>query len=211
VAAKPLGELDALAGDAGADASLAEPSAQAVVVVALVDMELGPTPTVECAAGAIRRNPAHECFQAAAVMQAGAGDAHRQRHAVSVGDEVNLRSRLATSGGLSPVQSNTIGDVTWEDVGNGYFIDPARDVLLRLREHGALVVGADQKAHGLVIGSNGGGLSYVMGPDGAVHRTRTASLDDPELDKVADDLRQFLELLERSLTRFVSDGEPGYL
>jgi hypothetical protein len=106
---------------------------------------------------------------------------------------------------------DTIGDVTWEDVGNGYFIDPARDVLLRLREHGALVVGADQKAHGLVIGSNGGGLSYVMGPDGAVHRTRTASLDDPELDKVADDLRQFLELLERSLTRFVSDGEPGYL
>ncbi|NED04998.1 SMI1/KNR4 family protein, partial [Streptomyces sp. SID6648] len=32
-----------------------------------------------------------------------------------------------------------------------------------------------------------------------------------ELDKVADDLRQFLELLERSLTRFVVDGEPGSL
>ncbi|WP_405914719.1 hypothetical protein [Streptomyces sp. NBC_00728] len=37
----------------------------------------------------------------------------------------------------------------------------------------------------------------------------TASLDEPELDKVADDLRQFLELLEQSLTRFVADGEPG--
>jgi hypothetical protein len=106
---------------------------------------------------------------------------------------------------------DTIGDVTWEDVGNGYFIDPARDVLLQLREHGPLGIGADQKAHGLVIGSNGGGLSYVMDSDGAVHRTRTASLDHPQLDKVADDLRQFLELLERSLTRFVSDGEPGYL
>jgi hypothetical protein len=106
---------------------------------------------------------------------------------------------------------DTIGDVTWEDVGNGYFIDPARDVLLRLREHGPPGIGADQKAHGLVIGSNGGGLSHVMDSDGAVHRTRTASLDHPQLDKVADDLRQFLELLERSLTRFVSDGEPGYL
>jgi hypothetical protein len=44
---------------------------------------------------------------------------------------------------------------------------------------------ADQKAHGLVIGANVGGLSYV-GPDGLVHRTRTASPDEPELDKVAD-------------------------
>jgi hypothetical protein len=63
----------------------------------------------------------------------------------------------------------------------------------------------------VAIGSNGGGLSYVTGPDGSVHRTRTASLDEPELDKVADDLRQFLELLEQSLTRFVVDGEAGSL
>nr|WP_238426875.1 SMI1/KNR4 family protein [Streptomyces adustus] len=106
---------------------------------------------------------------------------------------------------------DSIGDVTWADVGNGYFLDSASDVLLRLQEYGAVDVGADQKVHGLVIGSNGGGLSYVVGPDGSVHRTRTASLDEPELDKVADDLRQFLELLERSLTRFIADGEPGSL
>ncbi|KOX53170.1 SMI1/KNR4 family protein [Streptomyces ardesiacus] len=104
-----------------------------------------------------------------------------------------------------------IGDVTWADIGNGYFLDPASDVLLRLQDYGAVDLGADQKVHGLVIGSNGGGLSYAAGPDGSVHRTRTASLDEPELDKVADDLRQFLELLERSLTRFVVDGEPGSL
>ncbi|MFC5724747.1 SMI1/KNR4 family protein [Streptomyces gamaensis] len=106
---------------------------------------------------------------------------------------------------------DSIGDVTWADVGNGYFLDPASDVLLRLQEYGVVDVGADQKVHGLVMGSNGGGLSYVAGPDGSVHRTRTASLDEPELDKVADDLRQFLELLERSLTRFVADGDPGSL
>ncbi|MGW7786684.1 SMI1/KNR4 family protein [Streptomyces tricolor] len=72
-------------------------------------------------------------------------------------------------------------------------------------------VGTDRKARGLVIGSNGGGLIYVAGPEGAVFRTRTASLDEAELDKVADDLGQFLELLERSLTRFNADGELGYL
>ncbi|MFE7236324.1 hypothetical protein ACFVAF_38120 [Streptomyces sp. NPDC057596] len=63
----------------------------------------------------------------------------------------------------------------------------------------------------MIIGSNGGGRSYVAGPGGVVYRTRTASLDEPELDRVADDLQQFLELLERSLTRFVANGELGYL
>ncbi|WP_190113154.1 SMI1/KNR4 family protein [Streptomyces cinnamoneus] len=106
---------------------------------------------------------------------------------------------------------DSIGDVTWADVGNGYFVDPASDVLLRLQEDGVVDMGVDQNARGLVFGSNGGGLAYVAGSDGAVYRTRTASLDDPELDKVADDLRQFLELLERSLTRFIAEGEPGDL
>ena len=104
-----------------------------------------------------------------------------------------------------------IGDVTWTDVGNGYFLDPAGDVLLRLQEYGVVDFGTDHKADGLIIGSNGGGLIYVADPDGTVYRTRTASLDEPELDKVADDLRQFLELLERSLTRFKTDGDPGHL
>nr|WP_239469497.1 SMI1/KNR4 family protein [Streptomyces sp. SM17] len=106
---------------------------------------------------------------------------------------------------------DSIGDVTWADVGNGYFLEAASDVLRRLQEYGVVDVGGDQKVHGLVIGSNGGGLSYVAGPDGSVHRTRAASLDESEFDKVADDLRQFLELLERSLARFVTDGEPGPL
>ncbi|MEV4439701.1 SMI1/KNR4 family protein [Streptomyces sp. NPDC049577] len=106
---------------------------------------------------------------------------------------------------------DSVGEVIWADVGNGYFVESAGDVLLRLEEYGAVDVGAHQKAGGLAIGSNGGGLFYVVRPDGAVYRTRTASLDEPELDRVADDLWQFLELLERSLTRFVADGEPGFL
>lgn len=105
----------------------------------------------------------------------------------------------------------TIGDVTWADVGNGYFVDPAGDVLLRFKQYGTVDLSADRKAGGLVIGSNGGGLAYVASFDGVMYRTRTASLDEPELDRVADDLRQFLELLERSLTRFIANGEPGCL
>ncbi|MFF1567917.1 SMI1/KNR4 family protein [Streptomyces sp. NPDC058293] len=97
---------------------------------------------------------------------------------------------------------DSIGGVTWADVGNGYFVAPACHVLQQLKEYGAVDVGADRQPHGLVIGSNGGGQSYVAGPGGAVYRTRTASLDEPELDCVADDLRQFLELLEQVLTRF---------
>ncbi|WP_239158431.1 hypothetical protein [Streptomyces sp. SID13726] len=71
-----------------------------------------------------------------------------------------------------------------------------------------MAVDGDQTAGGLVIRSNGGGLSYVAGIDGTVYRTRTASLDEPELDKVADNLRQFLELPQRSLTQLVADGKP---
>ncbi len=106
---------------------------------------------------------------------------------------------------------DSIGEVTWADVGNGYFVAPAEDVLLQLGEYGGVDMGADQKARGLVIGSNGGGQSYVAGPGGAVYRTRAASQDEPELDRVADGLRQFLEQLEQTLTRFVDTGEPGHL
>ncbi|WP_079141296.1 SMI1/KNR4 family protein [Streptomyces sp. LUP47B] len=105
----------------------------------------------------------------------------------------------------------SIGHVTWADVGIGYFIDPVCDVLLRFKEYGAVEVGPHQNTSGLVIGSNGGGLCYVAGLDGMVYRTRTATLDEPELAKVADDLRHFLELLEESLTRFVGDSAPGPL
>ncbi|MFJ3214125.1 SMI1/KNR4 family protein [Streptomyces flaveolus] len=106
---------------------------------------------------------------------------------------------------------DSIGSLVWADVGNGFFLDSAGEVLRGLQEYGTVDVGTDQKVPGLVIGSNGGGLSYTAGLDGTVHRTRTASLDEPELDQVASELRQFLELLEESLTRFTTDGELGPL
>ncbi|MFD5862810.1 hypothetical protein [Streptomyces chartreusis] len=87
----------------------------------------------------------------------------------------------------------------------------ARDVLLRLQEYGTVAVDVDQAAGGLVIGSNGGGCptsrALMERSTGRGRRRWT----NPELDKVADGLRQFLELLERSLTRWVADREPGHL
>ena len=121
-----------------------------------------------------------------------------------------LRSDARASADLVTFYGS-IGEVSWEDVGNGYFIHPARDVLEHVAVYGAVRMGERQEPCGLVIGSDGGGQSYVVGPEGSVHRTRAASLDDAELDTVADDLRHFLELLERSLARFVATGEPGYL
>ncbi|WP_340563554.1 SMI1/KNR4 family protein [Streptomyces sp. GSL17-111] len=106
---------------------------------------------------------------------------------------------------------DSIGDVTWADVGNGYFLEPATNVLQRLQEGGSVDADTDRKVHGPVIGSNGGGLAYVAASDGAVYRTRTASMDETELDKVADDLRQFLKLLEHSLTLFITHGETENL
>jgi hypothetical protein len=55
--AEPRGRLDALAGDAVADTTLAKPFPQVVVVVALVCMELGRTPAARSAAGADGRDP----------------------------------------------------------------------------------------------------------------------------------------------------------
>ncbi|MFI9468178.1 SMI1/KNR4 family protein [Streptomyces sp. NPDC052492] len=106
---------------------------------------------------------------------------------------------------------DSVGDLTWEDVGNGHFVDSAAAVHARFRQYGTVDVTTDPPVTGLVFGSNGGGLSYVANHDGVIYRTRTASLDEPELDRVADDLGQFLELLEQSLTRFAGGGDPACL
>ncbi|GGQ85184.1 hypothetical protein GCM10010216_53740 [Streptomyces flaveolus] len=129
----------------------------------------------------------------------------------SCGDQAAARA-LARAGRIPADLAafyDSIGGLVWPDVGNGIFLDSAGDALRRLQEFGTVDVGTGPEALGLVIGSNGGGLSYVATRDGKVHRTRDPSLDEPEFDQVAGGLRHFLELLEASLTRFVTDGEPG--
>ncbi|MCX5396444.1 SMI1/KNR4 family protein [Streptomyces sp. NBC_00102] len=103
----------------------------------------------------------------------------------------------------------SIGEVALADVGNGYFIHTARDVLRRLSEEGAVFVPEADDPHGMVIGSDGGGHLFVADWGGAIHRTRTASLDAEEFDRVADDLPEFLDLLRGAVVRFAETGEPG--
>jgi hypothetical protein len=101
---------------------------------------------------------------------------HGDQEAVRVlGSDTRASADLVTFYG-------SIGEVSWEDVGNGYFVHPPRDVLEHFAIYGAVGLGDHQEPRGLVIGSDGGGLFYVVGPEGSVHRTRAATLDDAELD-----------------------------
>ncbi|MFE2316503.1 hypothetical protein ACFXC8_25800 [Streptomyces sp. NPDC059441] len=105
----------------------------------------------------------------------------------------------------------SIGEVVLPDVGNGYFIHSARDVLHRLAEEGPVFVPEADDPHGMVIASNGGGVLYVADWGGAIHRSRSASLDDAEFDKLADDLPQFLDHIRRCVVSFVETGATGDL
>ena len=105
----------------------------------------------------------------------------------------------------------SIGEVVLPDVGNGYFVHSARDVLDRLAEEGAVFVPEADDPHGIVIASNGGGILYVADWGGSIHRSRTASLDDAEFDKVADNLPEFLDHIRRCVVRFVETGATGEL
>ncbi|MEU6763887.1 SMI1/KNR4 family protein [Streptomyces sp. NPDC046853] len=105
----------------------------------------------------------------------------------------------------------SFGEVALPDVGNGYFIHSARDVLHRVSEEGYAFIPMADDPHGMVIGSDGGGILFVADWGGVIHRSRTASLDAAEFDRVADDFPEFLDLIRRSVTRFVETGEPGYL
>jgi hypothetical protein len=63
----------------------------------------------------------------------------------------------------------------------------------------------------MVIGSDGGGILFVADWGGVIHRSRTASLDEAEFDRVAEDLPEFLDLIRSSVARFVETGAPGDL
>ncbi|MFB8305927.1 SMI1/KNR4 family protein [Kitasatospora purpeofusca] len=105
----------------------------------------------------------------------------------------------------------SVGEVVLPDVGNGCFVHSARDVLDRLAEEGPVFVPETEDRHGMVIASNGGGILYVADRGGAIHRSRTASLDDAEFDKVANSLPEFLDHLRRCIVGFVETGSTGDL
>ena len=75
MSAQPFRGLDALTSDAMPDAALAQPSAQVVVVVAFVAVQLGQAPAPWAAPRADGRDTLHERLQAEAVVHVGCGDA----------------------------------------------------------------------------------------------------------------------------------------
>ncbi|MEU6864019.1 SMI1/KNR4 family protein [Streptomyces sp. NPDC046876] len=97
-----------------------------------------------------------------------------------------------------------IGAVSMSDVGNAYFLhsgDRALGERIDLPEAGAA-------APAVLIGSDGGGIQYAVGADGAVWRSRSAS-DEGGFDRIAHGLPEFLDLLRRSVHRFGESGQPG--
>ncbi|GGV26514.1 hypothetical protein GCM10010277_08150 [Streptomyces longisporoflavus] len=103
----------------------------------------------------------------------------------------------------------SIGEVLLPDVGNGIFLHSARDVLHRVAEEGHVFLPGADDPHGMVIGSDGGGILFVADRSGMIHRSRTASTDAGEFDRAADNLPDFLDLIRRSVLRFAETGEPG--
>jgi hypothetical protein len=104
----------------------------------------------------------------------------------------------------------SIGEVQLEDVGNAYFIHPADLVLAQLRTDGPIRLSDTNDAPGMVIASDGGGILFAVDTIGSVYRSSAASTDS-DFVKVADSLREFLDLIHRSTIRFIDTGQPGYL
>ncbi len=93
--AQSCGGFDASAGDAVSDAARAEPSAQVVVVVSLVRVELGGPSPAWAAAGPDRRNAAYQRLKRLAVVEVRAGDPDRDRQTGPLSDRMDLRAFLA--------------------------------------------------------------------------------------------------------------------
>ncbi|MGW0859416.1 hypothetical protein [Streptomyces sp. NPDC002690] len=135
-------------------------------------------------------------------------------HRVRVADEDDRRAardlaRESLAFGDLLTFYESFGAVALPDVGNGYFIHSARELLRRLSEEGAVFMPEADDPHGLVIGSDGGGGLFVADRGGAIHRTRTAAPGGAEFDRVADDLPEFLDLLRGAVVRFAETGETG--
>ncbi|MDA5284849.1 hypothetical protein [Streptomyces sp. Isolate_45] len=97
-----------------------------------------------------------------------------------------------------------VGAVTMSDVGNAYFLHSGARAL---RERVALP-GAPGAVPAVLIGSDGGGILYAVGADGAVWRSGAAS-EESGFDRITHDLAEFLDLLRRSVHRFHRTAQPG--
>jgi hypothetical protein len=101
----------------------------------------------------------------------------------------------------------SFGEVVLADVGNGYFFHSAGLVLDHLRSYEPVLLSGADGAQGVLIASDGAGIWFAVDARGSVHRSSAASTDSG-FDKVTDSLREYLDLILRSVVRFVDTGEP---
>jgi hypothetical protein len=128
---------------------------------------------------------------------------------VAGGDSASTR-QLSTHPAVSPALSDfytVIENVTLPDIGNGYFVHPARHVLDDLTHDGPVRVG---QSGAVIFGSDGGGILFAISPDGTIHRSHTASRDS-DFKVIATDLHDFLDQLRQAATRFIQTRQPGSL
>ncbi|MEV5569694.1 hypothetical protein AB0L06_06580 [Spirillospora sp. NPDC052269] len=104
----------------------------------------------------------------------------------------------------------SIGEVVLTDVGNAYFFHSAGLVLDHLRSYEPVTLSGADDAKGVLIASDGAGIWFAVDAGGSVYRSSAASTGS-EFDKVTDSLREFLDLVRRSVVHFVDTGEPGHL
>lgn len=100
----------------------------------------------------------------------------------------------------------SVAEVALPDVGGGFFIHSAREVLDRLGREGPVFVPDAHDFMGMVIASSGAGVLYVADWGGAVHRCRTASPDDGEFDQIDDSFPEFLDRVRRWVVGVAATG-----
>jgi hypothetical protein len=129
---------------------------------------------------------------------------------LAAADELDGNPAVAAT--LTPFHRHT-GRVDLADVGNAYFIHSAAAVLRDLTDSGPIAVGAQGVGGplvGVLFASDGGGIHFVIDSAGAIHRSDAAGRF-AAFQPIAEDLKEFLDDLRRSVIRFVDTGQPGDL
>ncbi|MBB2943667.1 hypothetical protein FB565_003396 [Actinoplanes lutulentus] len=125
----------------------------------------------------------------------------------TAGDRVDAeryRSDPLASGPMADFYT-VVAEVSLPDVGNGIFIHSAASALALRDEIGYVFLPRADDPHGLLIGSTGGGIQFVMDWAGCVHRSISASLDG-DFEQVACTTEQFLTQLRYAVSEFVTDN-----
>lgn len=111
----------------------------------------------------------------------------------------------------------TIDEISWPDVGNGYFLGPGMEMIGRFHRGDPGVVVVDSENHrSLMIGSDGGGAYFVVDLDagGAVLHVLEPAVQGGvirgDVRVVGQDLDSFLDALLENVSAVARGDEPSF-